>query len=48
MEVDKKTSSTSNFLWMAGTGGFLGALIYFLGKPESKTEDTSVKQHHFS
>jgi hypothetical protein len=28
---------------MAGTGGFFGALIYFLGRPENDTEDFKVK-----
>jgi hypothetical protein len=27
---------------MAGTGGFFGALIYYLGKPEKESEDSSV------
>lgn len=34
-------STASNFVWMAGTGGFFGALIYYLGKPEiNETSDT--------
>lgn len=44
VEGDKKPGTASNFLWMAGTGGFLGALIYFLGKPENDTEDASVRK----
>lgn len=40
----KKSSPSSNFVWLAGTGGFFGALIYFLGKPENESgEDPSVK-----
>jgi len=26
---------------MAGSGGFLGALIYYLGRPESETSESS-------
>lgn len=41
----KTSSPSSNFIWLAGTGGFFGALIYFLGKPENESEeDPSVKR----
>ena len=41
----KTSNPSSNFIWLAGTGGFFGALIYFLGKPENGSEqDPSVKR----
>jgi hypothetical protein len=33
------SKTSSNFLWLAGTGGFFGALIYYLGQPEEDSKD---------
>ena len=43
-KTSENSKPSSSFLWMAGTGGFFGALIYYLGKPENGQEDDKVKK----
>ena len=43
--ITNSSNTASNFMWIAGTGGFFGALIYFLGKPEEgSTTEEEVSQ----